>query len=552
MPTLVIFGALFVLLALIVVLVRVRAARRKAAVRRTEELDQKQLDLKAGALLVQLDDALKTSEQELGFAEAEFGAEQTAPFHATLESATGKVREAFRIKQRLDDAEPETPEEQRQLATQIITLCEQADAELDTQAEAFEQLRELGKNAPQALSAMTSDAERLGARIPAAQSTLAALRARFDESAVASVADNPAQAQKLLEFAANEGSKAAESIRAGKAGPAAVAVRNAQQSLGQAAQLLDAVDRAGSDLDAATGKLTAAAQALQEDVDEAQRMTAQARATASPELDGIVGEAQRALAAGPAPRNPVAALTALTTIEQRIDQALAPARERAQRIQRAQASLDRALSTAASQIAAARDFITTRRGGVGAEARTRLAEAERRYAEAQASAAGDPEGALASAQSAASLAASALTAAQSDVSDFMGMGGGGTPVVVGRGGGGGDMTSAILGGIIGSMLGGGGRSGGYYGGVRAAEASAAVSGAASAGVPRWRVPLRGRGVWRLPWIRGLVRGTPQRRRALLATYRTTKVETTERKRNRWRSRPSSDASRSWRRPTSMR
>ena len=46
---------------------------------------------------------------------------------------------------------------------------------------------------------------------------------------------------------------------------------------------------------------------------------------------------------------------------------------------RAAASLEQALMTARSTIDAADDFINTRRGAVGPEARTRLAEAQRHF-----------------------------------------------------------------------------------------------------------------------------------------------------------------------------
>ena len=44
---------------------------------------------RANAALVAIDDAVKTSEQELGFAEAQFGLEATATFGTALEAASG-------------------------------------------------------------------------------------------------------------------------------------------------------------------------------------------------------------------------------------------------------------------------------------------------------------------------------------------------------------------------------------------------------------------------------------------------------------------------------
>lgn len=462
LPTILIFGGL----ALVLVLVfRVLAVRRRRRTQRQQEADQKQLDVRAGGLLVELDDALKTSQQELGFAEAEFGAPQTAAFRATLASAQEKVREAFRIKQRLDDAEPETPEQRRELAGQIIALCEQADAELNAQAEEFDRLRELGRRAPEALAAMTTEAEQVGARVPAADAALQGLRSRFDASAIADVADNPEQVRKLLIFAAEAGTAAAGAIRAGQGSAAAVQVRGAQQALDQAKSLLDAVERAGGDLDAALQQLDSEVADLRSDVAEARAVGAGA-----PELPQLVAEAERALAeasGGGTRRNPVAAVVALSALEQRVDTALGPARHAAQRRQRAEAALPRTLSGARSQVAAVNDYIRTRRGGVGSDARTRAAEAERRLAVAEQFAASDPEQALAEAQAASSLAASALNFARSDVDGFWSAGGGaglGTGYGGGSRGGAGDISGAILGGIIGGMLGGGGRRGGSFGG----------------------------------------------------------------------------------------
>ncbi|MDP9430174.1 MAG: TPM domain-containing protein, partial [Actinomycetota bacterium] len=160
------------------------------------------------------------------------------------------------------------------------------------------------------------------------------------------------------------------------------------------------------------------------------------------------------------------------------EQALAVARDADQRAQRAAASLDQALLTARSGIAAASDFISTRRGAVGPEARTRLAEAQRHLDLAVAQGRTDPVGALREAQQADTLAQQALQQAQSDVA---GWGGGGYgPAGYGPGGYGGgygpggfgggyggnrggvDLGSLVLGGILfgGGFGGGGGSRGG--------------------------------------------------------------------------------------------
>ncbi|MGJ8720992.1 MAG: TPM domain-containing protein, partial [Salinibacterium amurskyense] len=65
------------------------------------EVSQEELDRRAGSALVDLDDAVKTSEQELGFAEAQFGSAATAGFQKSLDEANAAVAKAFRIRQQL-------------------------------------------------------------------------------------------------------------------------------------------------------------------------------------------------------------------------------------------------------------------------------------------------------------------------------------------------------------------------------------------------------------------------------------------------------------------
>jgi hypothetical protein len=153
--------------------------------------------------------------------------------------------------------------------------------------------------------------------------------------------------------------------------------------------------------------------------------------------------------------DPVAALRLLDEAATALDKALADARAEQERARRAAATLDHALLTARSAVAAASDFIATRRGAVGSEARTRLAEAQRHL---QLAGGDDPVTALREAQQADAMAQQALRAARSDVDRWQGgsMGGGGGLGV--------DLGSLVLGGILSGAFGGGYRRGGGYGG----------------------------------------------------------------------------------------
>ncbi|MGV0800244.1 TPM domain-containing protein, partial [Mycolicibacterium elephantis] len=129
-------------------------------------------------------------------------------------------------------------------------------------------------------------------------------------------------------------------------------------------------------------------------------------------------------------------------------------------------ALEEALFTARSRVRSVSDFIDTRRGTIGPEARTRLAEAVRQIGAAEAKRSTDPAEAIAHANGAAMLAAQAQALANADVEQARRSYMGGGPY----GGGGGNMGAVIGGILIGNMLGGamrggfGGFGGGFGGG----------------------------------------------------------------------------------------
>lgn len=466
-PILPIVGGVAVVGVGVYVVSRIRRRGKNAPTDPTR-MSQKDLDTRAGSLLVQLDDSLKTSEQELGFAQAQFGEKATADFTAVLASAKSKVAEAFAIKQKLDDAHPEPAEEKRTLTARIIELCEAADAELDSQADAFDALRELEKNAPKALDEVTAALSTASARAASATRALDTLRSTYAASAVAPVADNPAQAAKLLEFATAATERARTAIAAGTTSEAALAVREAQAAVGQADQLFTAVDalaadlgRASTALDTLIGEVTsdlAAARALPQD------------ATAA-ELGSAIESATGALSAAEAARtDPVAAVARLTEANTTLDTVAARVRDAQAQAARARSQLDATIAAAQAQIQSAAEFIATRRGGVGEPARTRVAEADRALQQAIALGPSDPVKALAEAQRAAELGSSAFQLARNDVDRYASAVDYGGPSWS-RGTDGADL-GGLLGGIIGGMIGSsGGSRGGWSGSSRSGGSS---------------------------------------------------------------------------------
>lgn len=427
-----------------------------------------ELDARAKETLVATDDAVRTSDEELGFATAQFGEEAAAPFTEAVTYAKGELTTAFRLRQQLDDAFPEDDATRRRMLDEIISRCADANARLDDVSEDFDRLRELERDAPRALAAAETAFRALAVRASAAEATLTTLRGRYAESASAPVAGGIEQAKDRLVFATSSLNQARQAVDGGDHAAAAVYVRAAEGAVGQAATLVDAVDRRARELEEAAARLPAALTETETDLADAGGLlegTAEGVSTA--DLRGRIARAQtvaRDVRAelGAGAYDPIDALRRVEEADAVLDEALAGAREQEQGDRRARSLLDQTMLTARSAIGGAADYVTTNRGAVGSQARTRLAEAQRRLERAgELAGTDDPQAALAEAQRADALAGEARSLAEQDVRAYGGRGGpgGGMP------GGGGGMGGAVLGGIIlGGLLGGGGGRGGGFGG----------------------------------------------------------------------------------------
>jgi uncharacterized membrane protein YgcG len=428
-----------------------------------------ELNARANTLLVELDDDLRASERELSLAAAQYGAEVTAGFRAALDSARAEVAEAFRLRLTLDDEPPPDEPRRRAVLAEIIRRCETADARLDAESEQFDALRDLEGRVEQVAAELDKRHAAAQARLPAAGSALQALQQRYAGATVAAVAGNAEQARERLAFATSALTRAGDAVGRGERSEAALAVRAAEQAIDQVEQLLDGIDRAGADLDAARAGVDALLTEVEADLTAARTALVDAAAGAptggGPDaraaLSSAVAGAEQTLAAVRAglagPRSdPAEAVRQLEQADAALDRALAGARDTAERAARARALLDRTLPVARAEIAAAGDFITTRRGAVGGQARAWLAEAQRHLALAEGLAATDPVTALAEAQEAHRLAVSAGQAARDDVDRWSPPGGGF--------GGQGDPMGAFAGAVLGGILAGGMRQRGGWGG----------------------------------------------------------------------------------------
>ncbi len=468
--------AALLLLGGAILLVRAIWTRRARA--KAEGVARHKRSQDANRALLATDEALKDAQNDVEFAAAQWGEEEVTAYRLAIANATGELRTAFEIRQRLDDAEPETPPEQEQMLSEILARTANAATLLDEQEQRFDQLRDLERTAPAQLEALAASVDALRARRDTAAATHERIGAAYAPSAVASILGNVTEADKAIASAATEverGRAAAATRRA----DAVVALRRGQDAAARATRLVEAVERLAQRLDEAAAKLPAELSAAAADVATARAGVTDARTlppaapteAASQPVDPVaaleaaerlLGEARRAAEA--VPLDPLAALERATAANQAADAIIAGLRETEANRRRRLAMANSAVASARGHVDRAADYITTRRHGVGREARTRVAEAELRLSEAARLAGSSPDAAIASAQRATQLADEAYRLA---AAEFDGWDAGRGPVAgpYTRGGGSpeAEVIGAVLGGVLAGVLRGGGRGSGWGG-----------------------------------------------------------------------------------------
>ena len=219
----------------------------------------------ANRALLAVDEALKDAANDVEFAAAQWGEEEVTAYRLAIANATGELRTAFEIRQRLDDAEPEPPPEQERMLQEIVARTTSAAKLLDEQEHRFDQLRDLEQAAPAQLQALGPQLDALRARRSAAAAEYARIAGAYAPSAVTSVAGNDAEADKAIASAAAEATRGTGLV-ATKRSEAVIALRRAQEGIARATRLLDAIERLGSSLDEAAARLPAELDAAAADV----------------------------------------------------------------------------------------------------------------------------------------------------------------------------------------------------------------------------------------------------------------------------------------------
>ncbi|OBA79659.1 hypothetical protein A9W99_20070 [Mycobacterium sp. 1164966.3] len=451
-------GVIAVAVVVLLIVMRYRKRRRRAAAlaaaRRVDPTDAdalaavplEALDDLSRLMVVDVDNAVRTSSNELALAIDEFGEQRTVPFTDAVGNAKAALAQAFTVRQQLDDDTPETPAQRRELLTRVVVSAARADRELESQTEAFEQLRDLVINAPSRLDGLTQQYVELTARITPTQQRLAELHNEFDAAALTSVDGNVSTAKERLAFADKNIGAARDltaHVQSGRQSDLVDAVRAAESALGQARSLFDAVDSAATDIRHAVASLPSLMTEIRTAVahaNEQLRENPQLASAHTAELIAARDAATRAVdsARGTGSADPLGTFVRLTKADAELNRILATLAEEKAAADRLNRSFEQALFTAESRVRGVSEYIDTRRGSIGPEARTRLAEAKRHLQAAHDMRTTNVTEAIAHANAASTLAAHVQALANADVQS--------AERAYNRRGG--DDTGALIGGII--------------------------------------------------------------------------------------------------------
>jgi uncharacterized membrane protein YgcG len=456
--------------------VKVRNERRRRQETFAAAAQQEQLGREGNALLISTDDALRDARQEVGFVEAEFGADAAQPISEQLDAAQVQLRQAFTLGQQLDDAVPEPVEQRRQMLEQLIASARAAQATIDAQRTAIARLRDIEKNAEGALRDLPATIDAVATRLPEATTARDRL-ARYAPDSWKAVAGNVDSATAAVASARAHQQAGTAAIGVGDRAKAAAQAAAAQADVAKAQGMIDALMQSESSLDQAATQATAQIDAVGKELDEAANGVT---TTSPPDQQSALQSARASLdqartAATAQPPDPIAALRAATQAASVVGPLLAGVRQQAVQVQRSMEMARGAIQGAQASIAQADAYIRDNRAAEvpARRARNRLDDAQRFLAQANAELDTNPVQALQDARTADSYADQALELAQEDIS-----GGGQTwepmPSQPNNG-----LGSVLTGIILGNVLGGGGS--GWGGGRRRRSGGGSIFGGGGGG-----------------------------------------------------------------------
>ena len=358
----------------------------------------------ANRQLLSADEQVRTATDELNYARAQFGLNSTDEFARAIEAGKAAVSRGFSAQAQMNSAT--APAEQLRLATAIMrdlganmNTLSTIQASFATKRAEQASLPERIAEARERLAEELTDLER-------AKSELTSISTLYPAQMLASLQDNPEQAEALLTSARTALDTAEASAPTDRA-HAASALDTALRALTMANHQTDAIFSAKSDLDAIRDRLVAAISSISSDITDVNELNTDP-AVFNPlvaDAHAAIAEAQAALANT---GDPLAALEHLRMSEATLDAALEPLRTKEEAYEKARTAAEAQISLADSAVSQAERYVQGRRGAIDLDLRSTLNNAETALSTARRSLEDDPEAASTHAMNARALADSVM------------------------------------------------------------------------------------------------------------------------------------------------
>ena len=358
----------------------------------------------ANRQLLSADEQVRTATDELNYARAQFGLNSTDEFARAIEAGKAAVSRGFSAQAQMNSAT--APAEQLRLATAIMRDLGANMNPLSTIQASFATKRAEQASLPERIAeARERLAEEL-TDLERAKSELASISTLYPAQMLASLQDNPEQAEALLTSARSALDTAEASAPTDRA-RAASALDTALRALTMANHQTDAIFSAKSDLDAIRDRLVAAISSISSDITDVNELN-----TDPTVFNPLVADAHAAIAEAQAALantgDPLAALEHLRMSEATLDAALEPLRTKEEAYEKARKAAEAQISLADSAVSQAERYVQGRRGAIDLELRSTLNNAETALSTARRSLDDDPEAASTHAMNARALADSVM------------------------------------------------------------------------------------------------------------------------------------------------
>ena len=356
-------------------------------------------------MLLDADDVVRASEDEIEFARAQFGPDAVASFSSAIDNARALVSRGFTLQRGNEDgSNPVSTQEMNDFINRLNAAMNQ----LVQERQSFTERRNKEANIGEQVSDLLDSIAQTRNQISQAEMDLQTLKLAYSAEAIASLIGRPDQARALLDQAETSAKEALAAQQSGQNAYETLEV--ARRALALARHQLESITQAPDQLARSSELLTAAIGSITSDISDVTRLKADPVA-----FKPLVDSAQAAISGGHAAQNgqgdPLAALESLRLAEASLDEALAPLRSAEERAQRAQSGIDALLSQADSEVARANQHITSHGSLVGFDARSQLSFARSALQNAHSfHNQGNDESAAAQARTAITYAQAAITA----------------------------------------------------------------------------------------------------------------------------------------------